>query len=220
MSFSLLGGIRENIHVFNFYKMVSKYFLLFMVLISSVACTSEELELEKAEITAFEIKGVGKFDLDKAVTFAAHSDSTYYLRILTQPADGPVYVSVNEGSFRYQASKWLKIDPSVSTVRVSAGEQAKTITFAYGRTDLLMDTKLYPNPVSDSVAFAFSAKSAGLVHTKLYNLEGIALLNFSRIKQADEYYQKESLRMLPDGIYLMRVQHGDSHSVKRIMKTR
>ena len=207
--------------------MPKSYLLPILLLCFSIACCTDEVGPPEAQVNYFEIRGMGAFILDDSLMFAAQTDSTYYLRFLMQPVKASAYISINNQPFVHQTAPWLKIDSTISSVRVSATPQpkhsgykggVKMIVFGYGQKALIPESKLYPNPVQDSVAFEFSAQTRGLVQTVISDLTGRIVFSSSTIKYSDEYRQKKPLGSLKTGLYILRVGHGDSQTLVRFIK--
>lgn len=213
----------KSAHVMPKLSLILILFLVVLVL----SCEADENSLQEGEFTSFSIKDMGEFQLDDSVLFATHSDSTYYLNILTQPAGAPVYLSTNQQAFKLQTEEWLRIDSSISTVKLSPTKNSsaayhqnkvKTIRFGFGQTDLITAPFLYPNPVKDSIAYAFTGKSRGLVQMQIFDLRGLKVETFNALKASDDFIQKRSLDNLPAGIYLIRLYYGDASLLYRMIK--
>lgn len=77
-----------------------------------------------------------------------------------------------------------------------------------------------PNPFSKAISLVYTVPEAGLVHLKLYNVQGKYLNTLHKERQGVGTYQIEILQPhLPAGIYFALLQIGDKMSVLKIIKS-
>jgi hypothetical protein len=76
----------------------------------------------------------------------------------------------------------------------------------------------YPNPFNPSTTIVFGIAKSGFVSAKVFNLLGQEVANvMNEYKNAGEYSVKFNASHLSSGIYLYRIQSGNSVDVKRMV---
>ncbi|WP_075344040.1 M12 family metallo-peptidase [Tenacibaculum agarivorans] len=115
-------------------------------------------------------------------------------------------------AFEWDGSQWIEL----ATCTSQPGVKLKTID---GNNFTSMGLQIYPNPVKEYLSFKVTDMNTNETKVDLMNILGKLILtkNISGISPSATISEKIDVRVLPKGIYLLKVTNGDKSIAKKIM---
>lgn len=186
------------------------------------SCNEEDETLSDIVINEMIIDGVGNFDYEDNLNYAAVDSIEYRVNISTTPANANIYYKTEDSDFTPLNTDWILIDSSTSKLFFYAelegynSTQVKSIDFSFENDSL--NVNIYPYATSGLLNIEINNNTRGVLSYNIYDRMGNLKITKQEAILGDTFLFNDDLSEFDAGLYFLKLNYGETKLVKKIMK--